>query len=73
MMRSEQDWKEELTGERKFPTPSVCREWVQSYFSQEKMAENYLKLYELVSSGHSLHDQEPKTLISAEAISGKYE
>jgi len=70
LMRNEKDWKEALTGARKLPTARECREWVEAHFTQEKMAENYLKLYEKVSAGHALHDHEPETLVDAENISG---
>ena len=70
LMRNEQDWKEALTGIRKLPTPQECRAWVEAHFTQEKMAENYLKLYEKVNAGKLLHDHEPKTLVDAENISG---
>ncbi len=70
LMKNEHDWKEALTGIRKLPTPQECRAWVEAHFTQEKMAENYLKLYEKVKMGHSLHDHEPQTRIDAEDISG---
>lgn len=70
LMRNEQDWREALTGARKFPTPEECRAWVEKHFTQEKMAENYLKLYEKVSAGKPLHDYEPQTRVAAEDISG---
>jgi glycosyltransferase involved in cell wall biosynthesis len=70
LMKNEQDWKEALTGARKFPTPEECRAWVEAHFTQEKMAENYLKLYELVKAGKPLHDHELETLVGAEDISG---
>jgi len=68
LMKNELDWKEALTGERKFPSPTESREWVSAHFSQEKMAENYLKLYEQVSSGRFLHETEPQTIRGAEEI-----
>lgn len=70
LMRNEQDWQEALTGGRKLPTPKECRDWVEKYFTQEKMAENYLKLYEKVNSGFPLHAYEPQTRVAAEDISG---
>ncbi len=70
LMKNENDWKEALTGNRKLPSAIECRSWVEAHFTQEKMAENYLKLYQKVNAGISLHDHEPETLVAAEDISG---
>jgi glycosyltransferase involved in cell wall biosynthesis len=70
LMRNEQDWSEALTGKRSFPTAEECRSWVEKHFTQEKMAENYLKLYEKVNSGLALHLYEPQTRVAAEDIEG---
>jgi hypothetical protein len=39
------------------------------HFSAARMANDYLKLYEKVLSGHDLHDYAPQLV---EAVSGKY-
>lgn len=70
LMKNEQDWREALTGLRSFPSPQECRAWVEKHFTQEKMAENYLRLYEKVCSGQALHAYEPETKVAAEDISG---
>lgn len=70
LMKTEQDWKEALEGARQLPSPQECRSWVEAHFTQEKMAENYLQLYEKVKNGLPLHEHEPQTLVGAEDISG---
>ncbi len=70
LMRSEQDWEMALSGQVKLPTPEECRAWVETHFTKEKMAENYLKLYEIVKSGKPLNERMPETRVLAEDISG---
>ncbi len=70
LMKSEEDWKKAFSGQIELPTPEECRAWVEKNFTKEKMAENYLKLYEIVKSGKSLNDREPETLVTAEDIGG---
>jgi glycosyltransferase involved in cell wall biosynthesis len=70
LMRTEKDWEMALTGQVSLPTPEECRAWVEKYFTKEKMAENYLKLYEIVKSGKNLNPQIPVTKVLAEDIGG---
>jgi glycosyltransferase involved in cell wall biosynthesis len=70
LMRTESDWEKALSGQVKLPTPEECRAWVEKHFTKEKMAENYIQLYEVVKSGKTLNQQEPVTKVLAEDISG---
>jgi glycosyltransferase involved in cell wall biosynthesis len=70
LMKNEEDWKKALTGEIQLPSPEECRAWVEKHFTKEKMAENYLRLYELVKMGKPLNAEVPVTKVLAEDIDG---
>ena len=68
LMRSDDDWKQALTGKIKMPSPKECRDWVYAKFDQKNMALKYMDYYERVAQGKYLNDQEPETKVTAEMI-----
>ena len=56
LMKSEDDWKNALTGKIQMPNPKQCRDWVLAHFDQVSMTKNYLKLYEKIANGRNLSD-----------------
>jgi glycosyltransferase involved in cell wall biosynthesis len=70
LMNSEADWGRALTGDLELPSPRACRDWAVSMFHMDKMAENYLYLYERVVMGESLNPVEPETRVLAGDLEG---
>jgi glycosyltransferase involved in cell wall biosynthesis len=68
VLNSSQEWKAAMTGEISLPSAKRCREWALSEFHQDRMTENYLKIYEEVAAGRFLNPSEPVTRILAEEI-----
>lgn len=68
LMRSEDDWKSAMRGERELPSAKMCRDWVNSKFEQIAMAKKYLELYEHVASGKKIHERSPITVVGAREI-----
>ncbi len=68
VLHSDQEWQAAMTGEIPLPSAKRCRDWALSEFHQDRMTENYLKLYEEVAAGRFLNETEPVTRILAEEI-----
>jgi glycosyltransferase involved in cell wall biosynthesis len=68
LMKSDEDWKSAMTGERELPNARLCRDWACSKFDQITMAKKYVELYEQVASGKKLHAYEPVTKVEAREI-----
>ncbi len=68
ILKSDQEWLAALRGEFPLPEPEECRAWVAANFSREIMAEKYEALYARLMRGEALNQQQPVTLIGAEAI-----
>jgi glycosyltransferase involved in cell wall biosynthesis len=67
-MRSDEDWKNALTGNLRFPAASICRDWAAAKFNLTEMARSYVTLYERVLRGELLNSSVPETKIAATDI-----
>lgn len=72
LMKSPDDWTRAIRGEIALPRASQCRDWVLSRFSQDQMAQSYLRLYEKVAQGGVVHEKAPRTLVGAEEINREW-
>lgn len=68
ILKNEAEWLSALRGDFSLPEPEECRAWVAANFTRQIMAEKYEELYLRLMRGEALNQQQPVTLIGAEAI-----